>query len=91
MQFQTINPKPRASHFIPCVACGGRAEFAVMDAKPGTYCCRRCMDAVVDYSAQCVILDKLLRQISIPGSSVTVDDVNRQRRKVEAMAPINLG
>lgn len=89
MNLQPIYPQPHAGMRIWCAGCDhgfdARTGAADLDDVPGTYYCPACAKAHDDYIAACRKLDWLLRQVSIPGSFVTSEDVENARHAADRL------
>lgn len=69
---------------IECGSCSKPADFAIIDASPVTYSCHSCMRRAVQHGLDCARLNRLKREISIPGSRVTTEEIREAKKKCEA-------
>lgn len=69
---------------IECGSCSRAAQYVVTDSSPQTYVCETCLTRSVNYGEACARLNRMKREMSIPGHRITQDELRAAERKVEA-------
>lgn len=69
---------------IKCDTCSSDSRYVLTDHSPQIYTCEECLARSIDYGEACARLNRMKREMSIPGHRITQAELRAAERNVEA-------
>lgn len=69
---------------IKCDTCSNDSRYVITDHSPQMYVCEECLTRSINYGEACARLNRMKREMSIPGHRITQDELRAAERKVES-------
>lgn len=69
---------------IKCDNCSNDSRYVITDHSPQMFVCEECLSRSINYGEACARLNRMKREMSIPGHRITQADLRAAERNVEA-------